>query len=116
MEIGLEGLSVSCIVGCYEEERLQPQEIIVECSVILSDYLKRDDLSSTVNYEEIMNLIIEAATKGKFHLIELLAETICNGLFAHFPQVATAKITIRKPQALSGRAVPYVYVERDRNE
>ena len=69
-----------------------------------------------VNYEEVMALIEEAAIKGKFYLVEVLAHAITDGFFAKWKHIERVSITIRKPEALNGRAVPYVSIDRGRNE
>ena len=116
IQIGLKNFTTSCIIGCNPDERAVPQEIEVDCLLTLDELPSRDDIAATVNYADVMALIEQAAQRGQFHLLEVLVHTIADGLFERWKQIDRVEITIRKPEALSGRAIPFVQINRERED
>ncbi len=78
--IGFTDIKVTCIIGELPEERIHPQEIIIDFRVAV-DFSKcheRDDLEDAVDYTLLVHSLREVAQEGKYRLIETLAWNICN--------------------------------------
>lgn len=107
--IGFEGLEVSCIIGIYQNERVQPQEIIVDLKVTVDTVL--GDTPQFLNYNELANCVVREATQGRHQLLEALAIHALDRLFSDFP-VHWAWIRLRKPQAIADAVCAIVEFER----
>lgn len=99
--IHIRDLSLHCIVGVHDFERLAPRPVMVQVSmnVDLANAGKSDILEHTVNYDTICNHIIHFVEASKFNLIESLADgvaTIC----LKEPAVLAVRVQVEKPGAL----------------
>lgn len=61
--------------------------------------LDQDDVRGTVDYGVAFAVIEEVVTGRRRFLIEALALDVAKALCARFPQIVTAEITVRKPNA-----------------
>ena len=96
-KIILKGIRFHGYHGVTEAERQlgQKYEIDLELVTDLSTAGKTDDLTHTVNYAEVVQLVIEIGTQGSFQLFEALAETIAEATLAQF-QIEEIRITVKK--------------------
>jgi dihydroneopterin aldolase len=89
--------------GVLEEERAQPQpfEVDVELSLDLSLAGVSDDLSRTVDYRAVFEIVRDTIEGSSRQLIESLAETIAARLLADFATVGVGEVLVRvrKPNA-----------------
>lgn len=87
--------------GLHEAEKFLGQRFFVdaELDVRMSAALEEDSIADTVNYGEAFNLIEAVVMGERFFLIEALALNIGKELVAQHPQIAEARITVRKPSA-----------------
>ena len=101
-EIHLEDLKVKGILGIHPEERAHRQIIIINIWIYanLSKASKSDDLSDTVDYEDLKNQVFKLLKASSFFLIEKLAEAIA-GICLSYSQVKEVKVKVQKPEALS---------------
>ncbi len=87
--------------GVLEAENIAGQDFYVDVSLELD--LTRasvtDDVSDTVNYAEITDLVIEEVTGDRVALIEKLAGRIADRIKDTYPQIASVAVTVHKPQA-----------------
>jgi dihydroneopterin aldolase len=106
------GIRLEARVGVGEEERASPQEVVaeVELRLDLARAGSTDDISATVDYEEVCRTVEAVARARPFHLIETIAEEAAAALLARF-EVVEARVQVRKPGALRGWGVPYAAVE-----
>ena len=56
-----------------------------------------DDLSETVNYEEVYGFVKDLVTENNFYLIEKLAYLIAHRVVEAYPDVEAVEVTVRKP-------------------
>lgn len=98
------------------------REVGVRCSIDvemtrdLSEAIRSDNLSTTVDYRAIHELVLEIGREGRsFHLIESLAGRIADEILRRFA-VEEVTIKVRKETPLLDGIVDYVGVEvtRDR--
>lgn len=85
--IAIEGLSVFAHHGIGQEERSLGQRFEFDVEIDVSDCAacRTDAASDTVQYEDVVALIVEVATNFRFQLLEALAEAVCAELIAEFP-------------------------------
>jgi len=83
-----------------EENTLgQRFRIDLECGMDLSAASQTDEVTQTVSYADIYDIIKEATEHTRYKLIEALAQHIVDRLFSNFEAFEWIKIRIRKPEA-----------------
>jgi len=87
--------------GVFENERLEGQEFIsdVELRIDLRAAGKSDDLTKTVNYADIADVVVVEITGPSVALIEALAERIATEILQRFTLASSVKVTVHKPHA-----------------
>ncbi|MEJ5368564.1 MAG: dihydroneopterin aldolase [Bryobacteraceae bacterium] len=111
----LHGARLEARIGVTEEERSQPQELVVdvEMDVDVREAARTDDLRFAVDYAEAWRVIDGLAKQQPYALVETLAERIAAALLEKFP-VQSARVLVRKPGALRAAGVEWVGVEVER--
>ena len=89
-KIILKGIRFHGYHGVAKAERQlgQKYEVDAELMYDLSAAGKTDDLAHTIDYAQVVLLIIEIGTQRSFQLIEALAETIAGAILDQFPTEA----------------------------
>ncbi|MBK7187957.1 MAG: dihydroneopterin aldolase [bacterium] len=114
----LEGIDVYAHHGAHPAERELGQRFVVdvEMQADLEAAAASDDLARGIDYAAVHGVVVAAATRGSFHLIESLAGCLCRELLAAFP-AERVRVTVRKTQppisGFFGHA--QVTLERDRD-
>lgn len=105
---------VPCRVGISEDERRQPQGVIVDVDLFLDlrRAAKTRDLTDTIDYREARLLISGVASKGQFKLLETLAEEIAVLLMAKF-DIHRVAVKVRKEKYSSDPSIG-IEIERER--
>ena len=99
--IFIRDLGLRCVIGVYEDERRDRQDIILNL-VMAGDFsaaAKSDDIEDAVNYKDIKKAVIKLVEASQFRLIETLAEQTAAVCLAH-PKVQQVTVTVDKPGAL----------------
>ena len=99
--IEIKGIKSFGYHGVFESENIAGQDFFVD--VLLELDLTRasatDDVSDTVNYAEITDLVVEEVTGDRVALIEKLAGRIADRIRRTYQQIASVSVTVHKPQA-----------------
>ena len=74
-ELFIQGIKLNVRVGVYENEKIDPQPILVDCRLKVSD-THTDDLSTVVDYESLVKEIVSVVEPQAFNLIETVADRI----------------------------------------
>ena len=87
--------------GVFEAERTNGQDfyVDVELEVDLTRASVSDDVTDTINYAEVTDLVVEEITTNPASLIEKLAGRIAERIKVTFAQAARVTVTVHKPQA-----------------
>jgi len=95
--ISLEGMEFYSHHGCYKEEQIIGTRFIVDCyfEVDTREAEKSDDLSKTVNYQRVYELL-KAEMDQKSKLLEHVARRILEKIIDTFPEIEVAEIKICK--------------------
>lgn len=113
----IEGLQVDTIIGVLDHERVQRQPIYLDLYLYF-DYEKAlgsDQLSDTFCYDEICRKLTQYLSSTQFQLIERLAESVCEWLFAHY-RIKSVRLTLKKPEAIAEAKTVGVMIERTHPE
>lgn len=110
--IGFENLLIHCIIGINPEERLVEQMLLLnlQAEENFTPVAKTDDLTNAVSYVELANLCTEIAQKGKYNMLETLANDLVRQLKTRF-KLSWIKILIKKPDAIKTAELAFVELE-----
>ncbi|HIG70285.1 MAG TPA: dihydroneopterin aldolase [Myxococcales bacterium] len=99
----LEGIEVPAALGVTEAERQmrRPVRLDLELGFDLRPSGQTDDLSQTIDYGEIYEIVEKVAGGREHKLVEALGERIANALFENFP-VESVQLTVRKSKPIAG--------------
>jgi D-erythro-7,8-dihydroneopterin triphosphate epimerase len=100
--IHIKDLSVTGIIGIKPEERVTPQEILVNATlwVDTTSAARSDDIGDATNYRTITKAMIDHIREGAPLLVERLAQELVDVCFATDPKVEGVELTVEKPGAL----------------
>lgn len=116
--IHLFDVRLQCRIGCTADERVNAQELIADVTVTtdIRPAAQTDDITLTVNYVAVVDLMQQLAGARDYALIETLIELTAQRILEQFP-VESVRILMRKPAALRHRGVgaPAVEITRTRN-
>ena len=99
--IHIRDLLVRCIVGIYDEERREKQDVLFNLTLYadLSKAGQSDKIEDTVDYKVIKKDILAMAQKSDSYLIERLAESAAE-IALKAPGVQRVDVVVDKPGAL----------------
>ncbi len=112
----LEDLKISCVVGVHTHEREILQDLFLDVEIDLSfeGAAESDQLSRTVDYAAMAEVLDAWARHGKFKLIEAMAEKACELLLEKWPQIERCRVKVKKPSALPAARHAAAIAERSR--
>lgn len=99
----IRGLILETVIGVYEWEREKTQAVEMDLSIKIdiSKAAASDDLSDTINYEDLSERLRAAASNTNYQLLEALAECLVKVIETEYP-TTWFKMRLRKPNV-----VPY---------
>ena len=81
-----------------EEHRVGGRyEVDVSVGIDFEEAALHDDLTRTVNYEQVYDFVRKLVTENNFYLIEKLAYRIAQTVLDTYPDVEGVEVTVRKP-------------------
>lgn len=97
----VERIAVFAYHGLLEEEARIGQRfyISLDCAIDLRPAGLSDEVSRTVSYADLTEIVVRIATTRRFALIEALAETIAAEILERFGAVETIGVRVDKPSA-----------------
>jgi dihydroneopterin aldolase len=114
--IRIEELTVHCVIGIIESERLRDQRIFIdaELDTDFSAAAASDSIDDTINYATVAEQLTQLAVEGRFYLVEAYVSHATAMLLERYPQVSRARVTVRKPDILPAARSVGVSLERRR--
>jgi 7,8-dihydroneopterin aldolase/epimerase/oxygenase len=102
--IKITGIKALGFHGVFPEERLAGQEFVVdaELNLDLAPAGDSDDLTKTIDYSKVAELIHHEIVGTPVNLIESLATRISKCILKEFKSVESVKVTVHKPSAPIG--------------
>jgi dihydroneopterin aldolase len=98
MDIFIEGLEVYGHHGVTDEEKVLGQRLLYDVRLTMDDCdaAYSDDVSDTVDYTEVIDVIVDVATTGSYSLLERLAQLSAEAIIRRFP-VDEVWVQVTKP-------------------
>ena len=97
----IDNLEVFANHGLFEEENKLGQKFIfdIECELNYKKAMFSDEMTDSISYADIAEVVVETATTNTFKLLERLAGEILKNIFTEFYQIENIKLKINKPGA-----------------
>ena len=96
------------------------QKFFIDAEIFLDtkEAGRTDDLTKSVSYADIYEIIKDITESKRFDLIEALAETIAKEVLDCYSMIKSIMVRVKKPEAPVNGIFDYFAVEirRDRNE
>jgi len=110
--ITLENMEFYAYHGCFAEEQIIGTRFLVDLflETDTSEAEDSDDLSKTVNYQEIY-LLVKKEMEHKSRLLENVAHRIIEQIALDYPQVKSIKVKVSKMNPPLGGKIERVSVE-----
>jgi D-erythro-7,8-dihydroneopterin triphosphate epimerase len=101
MQIHIKNLHLRTIIGVYDWERSDPQDVIVNVWLQFdaAQPAKTDEIADTLDYKGLKQRIMEEVERSSFHLLERLAARILD-VAMEDAKVLEATVEVDKPHAL----------------
>ena len=114
--ITLHDIHAQCILGCYDDERRQKRDVSI--SVTLHTDIRQaatsDRLDDAINYDALVQNLLDATERSAFQLIEALAEHLAQLCLRQTPAHKVI-LSVTKPNPRPLLAAATVTIERTRN-
>ena len=104
LTIQVKGINVYGTHGVYEQEKKKGQEFRIDLQIELRENIlnfenyKSESFDNSVNYENLVNEVINVSDNNSFDLIETFAYEILNSL-KKYNNISKATVTIHKPNS-----------------
>jgi len=89
--------------GIYDNEKNNEQKFFVDIHINIEDF-EEDDISRTINYEEVVDLVIKIVERESFDLIESLSKNIVKKIVNQYQKenlrINEIKATVHKPDTI----------------
>ena len=108
-------LELMALLGIYEHEKAEPQRIIVNIDLSVSEGVgpKDDDISHVVSYEIVVKKVEAIIAEGHINLVETLCEKIAASCLTD-KRVMAARVRVEKPDIVPNARSVGVEIERAR--
>lgn len=115
-QVHIIDLAVTGIIGIKPDERITPQEILVNATMWLdtSPAARSDDIQDAANYRTISKAIIAHIEQGKPLLVERLVQELADVIFATETKVQEVEVRVEKPGALRHARSVGITIRRSR--
>lgn len=114
----IKDLLVSGILGINPDERVSPQDILINASLWADTRpaAASDDIDDAVNYRTITKRLIAHIEQGEPMLVERLVAELAEICFSSDDRVAAVEMTVEKPGALRHARSVGITIHRTREE
>ena len=89
--------------GIYDNEKDNDQKFLIDIYIKIQDF-SEDNIVNTVNYEEVVDLVIKIVARESFDLIESLSKNIVKNIANQFQKgnlrINEIKATVHKPDTI----------------
>jgi dihydroneopterin aldolase len=100
-QINITGIKAFGYHGVLPHEAIEGQEFIVDLliNLDLQAASRSDELTDTVNYADLAQIVHKNIVGERVQLIERLAGRIADEIKAVYPQILSISVTVHKPHA-----------------
>ena len=101
MKIRIKNLRLRTVIGVYEWERVQPQEVLLNIDLEFDGTRagQSDRLEDTIDYKALKRRVLDEVEASSFQLLERLATRVLE-IIHEDPRIHSARVEIDKPGAL----------------
>ena len=99
--VKLNNIKIKALHGVHEIEKKNEQLFEIDIAISFDKETCDDDISKSINYENIYSIIVDIFKNNTFDLIETLGEKIINSIYL-INDVKHVSTTIRKPEVSFG--------------
>ena len=89
--------------GIYDNEKNNEQKFFVDIHININDF-EEDDINKTIDYEEVVDLVIKIVERESFDLIESLSKNIVKKIVDQYQKenlsINEIKATVHKPDTI----------------
>ena len=95
--ISLDGMRFYANHGCFAEEQAIGADFVVDLKLNVDtlDAQQSDDISATVSYQDVYNLV-SSEMSCRSHLLEHVASRIASSVLARFPKIRWISVRVSK--------------------
>ena len=99
--IFINGLVLHAYHGVMPHEAKvgQPFKLDLVLDIDLSTAARSDTLKDTISYETLVKIVSEAFCTRRYRLVEAAAGAVADTVLGRYPQIRSARVTVRKPHA-----------------
>lgn len=119
-KIILSNLGFYAYHGVLQAEKELGQKFFIDAELFLNtkEAGRSDDLTKSVSYAEVYEIIKDITENKRFDLIEALAETIAEEVLESYSMIKSIMVRVKKPEAPVKGIFDYFAVEirRDKDE
>ncbi|MDD4539652.1 MAG: dihydroneopterin aldolase [Lentisphaeria bacterium] len=114
--ITIENLRLTCIIGCYPEERVKPQNLSLTLTLHCDTRraAASDQLADAIDYDALSQKIRAMAAQKQRQLLEALAEDIAS-LCLRESDAQAVTVQLRKPGVPAAADAAVVTITRTQN-
>jgi len=94
--IRIHGLEVPTRIGVGDEERAQPQKLVLDVLLETSFREAADEIGRATDYAAVADWLTAECARREVRLLETLVEELAGGLLEAFPRVSAVLLEIRK--------------------
>ena len=111
----ISGLSARCVIGVWEEERREKQDVVIDLTVEtdLRKAARTDNFRDALDYRALKKNVLRLVESSTYRLLEALAEAIAVVCLQE-PKVEAVTVKVEKPSALRFAKSVGVEVARSR--
>jgi dihydroneopterin aldolase len=89
--------------GIYDNEKDNDQKFLIDIYIKIQDF-SEDNIGNTVNYEEVVDLVIKIVEHESFDLIESLSKNIVKQILTRYQKsnviINEIRATVHKPNTI----------------
>ena len=89
--------------GIYDNEKDNDQKFLIDIYIKIQDF-SEDNIGNTVNYEEVVDLVIKIVEHESFDLIESLSKNIVKQIITRYQEsnviINEIRATVHKPNTI----------------
>ena len=117
-QIHIIDLSATGIIGINPQERVTPQEVLVNVTmwVDTAPAAASDDIADAANYRTVSKAIIAHIESGKPMLVERLVQELADLILDIEPRCESVEVRVEKPGALRHARSVGISIRRSRVE
>lgn len=110
-KLDITALSVTTHIGVHDWEQRILQHLLIDISMPTDCAAAKDELSNTIDYDQVCQRVTAFVESNQFKLIETVAEKVALLIKNEF-KVSQLRIRVSKPSAIKNAGDVSVTIER----